>query len=128
MSHILLARLVLTGLLLTPHTVLADELEPKALTALEQMGGYLRSLQQFRIDAHSHTDQVLDNGQTIEFSHQTRLAAMQPDKLQVSVESDGSRRSLFYNGKRFTLYDSRSGYLPNQAAPAKKGHLVHTYR
>jgi len=115
---------LLIALLLGANPAWADELDPKALTALEQMGGYLRSLQQFRIDAHSHTDQVLENGQTIEFSHQTRLLAMQPDKLQVSVESDGSRRSLFYNGKRFTLYDSRNGYFASQDAPADIGGLL----
>lgn len=116
---------LLISLIFSAHTaVWADELEPRAVTALEQMGGYLRSLQQFRIDAHSHTDQVLDNGQTVEFSHRTRLVAMQPDKLQVSVESDVERRSLFYNGKSFTLYDNRSGYFANQAAPANIGALL----
>ena len=116
---------LLISLIFSAHTaVWADELEPKAVTALEQMGGYLRSLQQFRIDAYSHTDQVLDNGQTVEFSHRTRLVAMQPDKLQVSVESDVERRSLFYNGKSFTLYDNRSGYFANQAAPANIGALL----
>ena len=112
-------RVLLIGLIFSAHTAAwADDLEPKALTALEQMGGYLRSLQQFRIDAHSHTDQVLDNGQTIEFSHQTHLVAMQPDKLQVSVESDGERRSLFYNGKSFTLYDSAQLDVTTQSARA----------
>lgn len=111
-------------LVLLVNPVSADELESKALTALDQMGAYLRSLQQFRIDASSHTDQVLENGQVIEFSHQARLLARQPDKLQVSLESDGKRRSLFYNGKRFTLYDSRSGYFASQAAPADISGLL----
>ena len=68
---------LLICLALTANTVSAEELEPKALAALEQMGAYLRSLQQFRIDASSHTDQVLENGQVIEFSHQARLLARQ---------------------------------------------------
>ena len=115
---------LLICLALSANTVSAAELEPKALAALDQMGVYLRSLQQFRIDASSHTDQVLESGQVIEFSHQARLLARQPDKLHVSLESDGKRRSLFYNGKSFTLYDSRSGYFANQAAPANIGGLL----
>ena len=111
-------------LALLATTASADELEPKALAALDQMGAYLRSLQQFRLDASSHTDQVLENGQVIEFSHQARLLARQPDKLHVSLESDGKRRSLSYNGKRFTLYDSRSGYFASQAAPADISGLL----
>lgn len=111
-------------LALLATTASADELEPRALVALDQMGAYLRSLQQFRLDASSHTDQVLENGQVVEFSHQARLLARQPDKLQVSLESDGKRRSLFYDGKRFTLYDSRSGYFASQAAPADISGLL----
>lgn len=117
-------RVILLGLLLASSSSWAEEMEPRALTALDQMGAYLRSLQQFRIDARSHTDQVLENGQVIEFSHRTQLLARQPDKLQVSVESDGKRRSLFYNGKHFTLYDSRSGYFASQAAPASISGLL----
>jgi hypothetical protein len=111
-------------LALLATTASADELELRALVALDQMGAYLRSLQQFRLDASSHTDQVLENGQVVEFSHQARLLARQPDKLQVSLESDGKRRSLFYDGKRFTLYDSRSGYFASQAAPADISGLL----
>jgi len=123
MSRFRHASMALIGLLLTSGAS-ADELEPKALNALEQMGGYLRSLAQFRIEADSRTDQVLENGQVIEFRHHTRLQAKRPDKLQVSVESDGKRRSLFYNGKRFTLFDSRSGYFASQDAPADISALL----
>lgn len=124
MSRIHRTRVLLISLLLSASCAWAEEIDPKALSALEQMGSYLRTLQQFRINASSQTDQVLDNGQVVEFNHQTHLLAVQPDKLQVSVETDGSRRSLFYNGKVFTLYDSRSGYFANQAAPSNIGQLL----
>lgn len=124
MSRFHRTRMVLISLLLAANGASADELEPKALSALEQMGGYLRSLQQFRIEADSRTDQVLENGQVIEFRHHTRLLAKRPDKLQVTVESDGKRRSLFYNGRRFTLFDSRSGYFASQDAPADISGLL----
>ena len=124
MSCIHRTRYWLVSLLLLGNLATADTLEPKALAALEHMGGYLRSLQQFRIEADSHTDQVLDNGQVIEFRHHTRLLAKRPDKLKVSVESDGKRRSLFYDGKRFTLFDNRSGYFASQDAPADISGLL----
>lgn len=124
MSRFHRTRLILIGLLLAASGAVADELEPKALSALEQMGGYLRSLAQFRIEADSRTDQVLENGQVVEFRHHTRLQAKRPDKLHVSVESDGKRRSLFYDGKRFTLFDSRSGYFASQDGPADISGLL----
>ncbi|OPA86183.1 hypothetical protein BFW87_25900 [Pseudomonas fluorescens] len=124
MSRFHRTRTLLICLALTANAAWAEEMDPKALAALDQMGAYLRSLQQFRIEADSRTDQVLENGQVVEFSHRAHLVARQPDKLQVSLESDGKRRSLFYNGKSFTLYDSRSGYFANQAAPADIGSLL----
>jgi len=117
-------RRLLLGLLLVSGGAVAGELEPRALMALEQMGSYLRSLQQLRLDTDSRTDQVLENGQVIEFNHQTHLQARRPDKLRVQVERDGERRSLFYNGQRFTLYDSRSGYFTEQAAPTDIASLL----
>ena len=81
-------------------------------------------MQQLRLDTDSRTDQVLEDGQVIEFNHQTHLQARQPDKLRVQVERNGERRSLFYNGQRFTLYDSRSGYFTEQAAPTDIASLL----
>lgn len=102
----------------------AEQLEPRALSALQHMGGYLRSLQRFAIQADSLTDQVLESGQTLEFRHHTELLAQQPDRLQVSVDSQGARRSLYYDGEAFTLYDSRNRYYARAPAPANIGALV----
>lgn len=102
----------------------AVAIEPGALQALERMGSYLRSLKQFGVEARSQTDQVLENGQTIEFHHATRLLAQQPDKLMVSVDDQGMRRSLYYNGKTFTLYQSPSTYYARTPAPASIDALI----
>ena len=115
---------MLLGLLLVSGGAVAGELEPKALAALEQMGSYLRSVQQLRLDTDSRTDQVLEDRQVLEFNHQTHLQARQPDKLRVQVERNGERRSLFYNGQRFTLYDSRSRSFTEQAAPTDLASLL----
>lgn len=118
--------LMACALFISPPTYAGDtpERDSKALTALEQMGTYLRGLRYFRISASSETDQILEDGENIEFHHQTELQAVQPDKLQVSVEAQGSQRSFFYNGKTFTLYDSRTGYFARDEAPASIDELV----
>ncbi|MCU1769488.1 DUF2092 domain-containing protein [Pseudomonas protegens] len=102
----------------------ADELEPRALGALQQMGSYLRSLREFAIQADSVTDQLLESGQAVEFRHHTELLAQRPDRLRVSVESQGARRSLYYDGEAFTLYDSRGPYYARAPAPASIDALV----
>lgn len=107
------------------HGQAADaELDRQALDALPRMGSYLRALPHFRISAQSHTDQQLENGQTLEFQHHTELRAVQPDKLQVTVESQGQTRSLYFNGQTFTLYSSANGYFAHGPAPASIDRLL----
>lgn len=121
-------RRVVPGLLLAlalhAHAGDPSAIEPAAVQALKQMGSYLRSLKQFGVEARSQTDQVLDNGQTVEFRHTTRLLAQQPDKLLVSVDNQGIHRTLYYNGKRFTLYQSPSPYYASAPAPANINALI----
>ena len=121
-------RHALLGLLLAfgGQVQAADDIaiEPAALQALERMGSYLRSLRQFGVEASSQTDQVLENGQTVEFRHTTRLLAQQPDKLMVSVDNQGVRRTLYYNGKHFTLHQSPSTYYASAPAPASINALI----
>ncbi|WP_347900539.1 DUF2092 domain-containing protein [Pseudomonas purpurea] len=100
------------------------EVDPRAISALEQMGSYLRGLKHFSISAASQTDQVLNNGQTVEFRHQIELLAQPPDKLRVTVDAQGYSRSLFYNGQHFTLYDSRSHFFTRAPAPANIDRLI----
>ncbi|OOV93059.1 hypothetical protein MF4836_22410 [Pseudomonas sp. MF4836] len=111
-----------------PRAAAADEaqaeIEPRAVQALEHMGSYLRSLRQFGIETQSSTDQVLEDGQTLEFRHRTELLAQRPDKLRVSVENQGAQRSLYYDGKSFTLFESRSGYFTRAPAPASIEQLL----
>ncbi len=66
-----LMRPALLGLLLMFTGQASAAVEPAALQALERMGSYLRSLKQFGVEARSQTDQVLENGQTVEFRHTT---------------------------------------------------------
>ena len=117
-------RNALLGLLLVFTGQASAAVEPGTLLALERMGSYLRSLKQFAVQASSQTDQVLESGQTVEFRHTTHLLAQQLDKLMVSVDDQGVRRSLFYNGKTFTLYQSPGAYYTSAPAPANINALI----
>ena len=72
------------------------------------MGSDLRSLKQFG----AQIDHVLENGQSIEIRHHTRLLAKQPDKLMVTVDNQGKHRSLYYDGHAFTVYQRPARITP----------------
>jgi hypothetical protein len=107
-------------------TAVAYERDARALTALETMGGQLRALKRFEIDAESTTDQVTETGQTLQFAHRTRLKAEPPNKLQITVEAQQQSKSLYYDGSHFVLYGSLHNAYSQLPAPASIGELLAT--
>ena len=98
--------------------VAAAEKDPRALKVLQDMGAFLRGLKHVHLTTRSDTDQVLDSGQVVQFSYHTELIATPPDKLRVSVVDGPYHKTLFYNGKRFVLFDQGQRYYANGDAPA----------
>jgi hypothetical protein len=108
-----------------PSTIVYER-DAKALAALQTMGGQLRALKRFEIDAESTTDQVTDTGQTLQFSHRTRLKAEPPNKLQITVNAQQQSKSLYYDGSHFVLYGSLHNAYSQLPAPASIGELLAT--
>ncbi|AYC33236.1 DUF2092 domain-containing protein [Pseudomonas cavernae] len=100
-----------------PAPAITYERDAKALSALQKMGGYLRSLERFEISATSTTDQVLGTGQTVQLAHRTELKVQRPNKLQVTVDDGQYLRSLYYDGSHFVLYGTRHNYYSRLEAP-----------
>ena len=56
-------------------------LDKEAVTALDRMGTYLRTLQAFQVEAVTSTEHVLEDGQKVLLSGVTTLVARMPDRL-----------------------------------------------
>jgi hypothetical protein len=93
-------------------------IEPDAIAALTKMGGYLRSLKSFQVDAVTSTEDVLADGQKVQFDGVTKLLARMPDRLLIAVNSDRQDREYIYDGKNFSLRANRVKYYATVAAPA----------
>ena len=101
-----------------------DQVDAKATAALEAMGGYLRGLKSFQVDAHVARELVLDNGQKVEQRSTVTTVAQPPDRLLVRSVSDHVNRSFYFNGKEFTLWSPRLKYYATIAAPGNIGQLA----
>jgi hypothetical protein len=95
----------------------APERDAAALTALEKMGAYLRTLTVFQIEAKTTDEDVLDDGQKIMYSGVTTVLAKKPAQFRASIDSDRKDRVLLYDGKTFTLYAKRANMYATVAAP-----------
>ncbi len=92
-------------------------IEPGAMDALNKMGVYLRTLKSFQVVANITTDDVLDDGQTIQFSSKADLVAARPDRFRVEVTDDDGHRFFFFDGKNFTIYGQVVNYYATVPAP-----------
>lgn len=99
-------------------------IDPEAMTALTKMGTYLRSLKAFQVEAATSKEDVLEDGQKVQFESTVNVLARMPDRLRLTVNSDRQDRLYLYDGKEFTLFGHKVNYYATVAAPATIGLLA----
>jgi hypothetical protein len=102
----------------------APAIEPEAMAALNSMGAYLRTLKAAQVRASTTTEEVLDDGQKVQFAAVTDVLAQAPNRLRAEVVSDRKQRLYLYDGKSFTLFAQRVGYYATVPAPPTTVELV----
>jgi hypothetical protein len=94
-----------------------NDIDPNAIAALNKMAEYLRTLKAFEVRSVTRREDVLDDGQKIEYDGAVDLLARTPDRLRVEVNNDLQHRLFLYDGKNFTLFAERVNYYATVAAP-----------
>ena len=97
-----------------------------ALDALNKMGSYLRSLGSFKVQAVTSRDEVLLNGQKIQFDKSVELQAKKPAGLRLDVTSAYGNRSFYYDGKAFTLHTPENKFYATIPASGTNGEFIGT--
>ena len=95
-----------------------------AITALNTMSEYLRSLDSFVVHADTNADEVLDSGQKIELSRSVVIKADPPSGLWVKTSSMYTNQEFFFDGKTFTITTPDLGYYASFDAPATIGKAI----
>ena len=102
----------------------SGDVDPEALEALNKMGTYLRSLKSYQVDAVTTRDEVLDDGQRIQFDSHINLLAKIPDHLRAEINNAQTHRLFFFDGKNFTVYAQRVNFYATVPAPPTIGELA----
>jgi hypothetical protein len=102
------------------------DIDAKALAALQKMATYLRSLSAYRIQAVTTDEDVLEDGQKIQYSESVDILASTPGHLRAQVLSDRRERILYYDGKTLSVFAPRVGYYASIAAPPTVAQLAKT--
>lgn len=106
------------------HSEQAAGLDPGTMAALQKMGAYLRSLKAFQVEATTTDEDVLEDGQKVQYSGVATVLAREPDRLRAEVTDPHIKRLYLYDGKNFTLFGERVGYYATVAAPATIAQLA----
>jgi hypothetical protein len=101
-----------------------DKIDPDAMDALNKMGTYLRSLKAFQVKGDITNEEVLPDGQKLQFGSVAELIAEKPNRLRVDMNSDREHRVFFFDGKTFTLYAPRPMFYATVDAPATIPEMV----
>ena len=102
------------------------ERDPDAIKALEDMGRYLRTLNAFQIRSQTTRDEVLVDGQNVEFGGVVDMIVARPNRLRAEITSDKQQRLYFDDGKTFSVWARRVNYYATVPAPATLRELADT--
>ncbi|HTW34426.1 MAG TPA: DUF2092 domain-containing protein [Rhizomicrobium sp.] len=95
----------------------ASQVDPDAMAALDKMGAELRSHNNFDMKADVTREDVLKDGQKLQYAGTVEVEARRPDRFKLSVVSDLRDREIYYDGKTVTVYSPRLGYYASFDAP-----------
>jgi hypothetical protein len=125
-----LRRLLTAGLLaaslLAPGAALAAAaaanpvpaaVEPAAYDALKRMSAYLNTLKSFEVRSTTVRDEVVSNGQKLQFGGTVTYKVRRPDGFVIETAEDRRVRQLIYDGKSLALYAPRMGFYARVDAP-----------
>ena len=85
-------------------------LDPASTAALDRMGAYLRTLKTFEVRSDNTMEEVLGNGQKLQFLNRVRYVVDGPNSLYSEIRSDRDDIRLFYNGTVLTLENRATGF------------------
>ena len=95
----------------------ADDIEPEAVTALQRMSTYLRTLKAFEIKGETSLELVMDDGQKVTVDGTTRYLVQAPDGFLIEISTDKKARQYYYDGKTVTVNAPKLGYYASFPAP-----------
>jgi hypothetical protein len=95
-----------------------------AMSALERMSTYLRSLQELEVQSETTTDDILASGQKVQYGGKAKLRIQRPDRMAAEVVTDRKNEQMYYDGTTFTVYQPKVAYYASFAAPPDLRGLV----
>jgi hypothetical protein len=102
----------------------APVVDQTAIAALDRMAAFLNTFKTFELTANTEIDEVMDDGQKLQFGATVTYKVRRPDRFFIQMTGDRKVRQLYYNGKTVTLTSPRMGMYTVFAAPPTIGAVL----
>ena len=102
----------------------APDRDAAAISALQKMGSYLRSLSSFQVKAVIATEEVRIDGQKVQENSVATLVAARPNRLRIDIANERRPRQLLYDGKTFTMWAPQLNFYASIDAPPTINELA----
>jgi hypothetical protein len=79
--------------------------DPKAVEVVKVMGAHLGGLKQFSLDADETLEDILEDGQKVQFSNRRHVVIARPNRVWGTVEGDTANNHFVYGGKGLHVLD-----------------------
>lgn len=93
------------------------KVDPDVVNRIEEMGKYLRSLKQFEVKSNFTFEIVTDDNQKFSYPGELHYKVKRPNRLFAELKSDHKNRQYYYDGTSMTIYDPKSKFYGQIAAP-----------
>jgi hypothetical protein len=99
-------------------------INPEAMRAMDKMSTALNAMADVAVDSDVTTEQVLTDGQKLQFGGTLSIEAHRPTALKIVAKSDVQNREYYYNGSTLTIAAPTLKYYTSVPAPATMGLMV----
>jgi len=94
------------------------QIDAKADAILHQMSAALSAAKGMTFDVHSTADEVLPDGQVVQFARNQKITVRRPDRVATSVTGDREEMKFAYDGKQVVIYNITGNTWSSVEAPA----------
>jgi hypothetical protein len=98
--------------------------QPDAIGALQRMGAYLGTLQNFEIHAETTRELMLDTDKKFDLDGVATYRVQRPTGLVFESRTTRKERRFYYDGQHFTVYAPTRNFYATVDAPPTIGELL----
>ncbi|WPU63506.1 DUF2092 domain-containing protein [Peredibacter starrii] len=112
------------GLIPTLYAETNAKVDPEVIDRIEEMGKYLRSLKKFEVESNFTFEIATEDNQKFSYPGKLHYKVKRPNKLFAELKSDHKQRQYYYDGTSMTIYDPKSKFYGQIAAPETIDELM----